>query len=49
MLKECKITPDSLTTYTNTLAKKVVFDQNKRATGVQVKGWLDGLMVDAQY
>ncbi|CAG8039338.1 unnamed protein product [Penicillium nalgiovense] len=35
-----KITPDSLTTYTNTLAKKIVFDRNKRATGVQVKGLL---------
>ncbi|KAJ5360216.1 Glucose-methanol-choline oxidoreductase [Penicillium concentricum] len=32
-----KVTPDSLTTYENTLAKKVVFD-GKKATGVQVKG-----------
>ncbi|KAK4868170.1 hypothetical protein LT330_007368 [Penicillium expansum] len=35
-----KITPSSLTTYTNTLAKKVVFDENNKATGVQVKGLL---------
>jgi choline dehydrogenase-like flavoprotein len=28
----------SLTTYSNTLAKKVLFDKNKKATGVQVKG-----------
>ncbi|KAJ5470599.1 hypothetical protein N7530_007956 [Penicillium desertorum] len=35
-----KTMPGSLTTYTNTLAKKIVFDQNKRATGVQVKGLL---------
>ncbi|KAJ5387386.1 hypothetical protein N7509_009927 [Penicillium cosmopolitanum] len=35
-----KITPASLTTYTNTLAKKVVFNKNKKATGVQVKGLL---------
>ncbi|CAG8895711.1 unnamed protein product [Penicillium egyptiacum] len=35
-----KITPDSLTTYINTLAKKVIFDEKKRATGVQVKGLL---------
>ncbi|KAE8140285.1 hypothetical protein BDV38DRAFT_269269 [Aspergillus pseudotamarii] len=27
-----------LTTYSNTLAKKVLFDKNKRATGVRVKG-----------
>ncbi|KAJ5836422.1 Glucose-methanol-choline oxidoreductase [Penicillium robsamsonii] len=33
-----KITPDSLTTYENTLAKKVVFDEKKKAIGVQVKG-----------
>ncbi|KAJ5155258.1 hypothetical protein N7492_008061 [Penicillium capsulatum] len=33
-----KIKPSSLTTYTNTLAKKVVFDKNKKATGVEVKG-----------
>jgi choline dehydrogenase-like flavoprotein len=35
-----KITPASLTTYTNTLAKKVIFNQNKKATGVQVRGLL---------
>ncbi|KAJ5958771.1 Glucose-methanol-choline oxidoreductase [Penicillium vulpinum] len=35
-----KIRPDSLTTYTNTLAKKVIFDGNNKATGVQVKDWL---------
>ncbi|KAE8150939.1 hypothetical protein BDV25DRAFT_139372 [Aspergillus avenaceus] len=28
----------SLTTYSQTLAKKVIFDKNKKATGVQVKG-----------
>lgn len=35
-----KIKPKSLKTYTNTLAKKVVFDERKKATGVQVKGLL---------
>ncbi|CDM35856.1 CAZyme family AA3 [Penicillium roqueforti] len=40
-----KIRPKSLTTYTNTLAKKVVFDENNRATGVQVKGLLGDLVV----
>jgi choline dehydrogenase-like flavoprotein len=35
-----KITPSSLTTYENTLAKKVVFNDDKKATGVQVKGLL---------
>lgn len=35
-----KIKPKSLRTYTNTLAKKVVFDEKKKATGVQVKGLL---------
>ncbi|KGO65316.1 Glucose-methanol-choline oxidoreductase [Penicillium italicum] len=35
-----KITPKSLTTYTNTLAKKVVFDEKKKAMGVQVRGVL---------
>ncbi|CAG7928235.1 unnamed protein product [Penicillium olsonii] len=35
-----KIKPRSLTTYSSTLAKKVVFDQNKKATGVEVKGAL---------
>jgi choline dehydrogenase-like flavoprotein len=35
-----KIKPRTLTTYSNTLAKKVVFDDNKRATGVQVRGAL---------
>lgn len=35
-----KITPSSLTTYSNTLAKKIVFNKNKKATGVQVKGLL---------
>lgn len=35
-----KIRPNSLTTYTNTLAKKVIFDEKKKATGVQVKGLL---------
>ncbi|KAJ5405970.1 hypothetical protein N7465_007254 [Penicillium sp. CMV-2018d] len=35
-----KIKPKSLRTYTNTLAKKVVFDEKKRAIGVQVKGLL---------
>ncbi|KAG0156114.1 hypothetical protein PDIDSM_3290 [Penicillium digitatum] len=39
-----KITPKSLTTYTNTLAKKVVFDENKKATGVQVKGLLGNIV-----
>lgn len=34
-----KITPSSLTTYTNILAKKVVFEERK-ATGVEVKGLL---------
>ncbi|KAJ5898499.1 hypothetical protein N7504_008787, partial [Penicillium tannophilum] len=33
------ISPSTLTTYTETLAKKIVFD-NKTATGVQVKGAL---------
>ncbi|KAJ5345131.1 Glucose-methanol-choline oxidoreductase [Penicillium brevicompactum] len=35
-----KIHPRTLTTYANTLAKKVVFDENKKATGVEVKGML---------
>lgn len=35
-----KIRPKSLSTYINTLAKKVVFDEKKKATGVQVKGLL---------
>ncbi|CAI7626971.1 unnamed protein product [Penicillium glandicola] len=39
-----KITPNSLTTYTNTLAKKVIFDRNKKATGVQVKGLLGNIV-----
>lgn len=33
-----KISPSSLTIYTNTLAKRVIFDKNKKATGVEVKG-----------
>ncbi|CAG8222710.1 unnamed protein product [Penicillium salamii] len=33
-----KIRPRTLTTYSGTLAKKVVFDKNKKATGVEVKG-----------
>jgi choline dehydrogenase-like flavoprotein len=36
-----KITPMSLTTYKHTLAKKVVFDENKRAIGIQVKSLLE--------
>ncbi|KAF7589080.1 hypothetical protein BBP40_004785 [Aspergillus hancockii] len=32
------INAPSLATYSNTLAKKVIFDKNKKATGVQVKG-----------
>ncbi|KAJ5102810.1 hypothetical protein N7532_003339 [Penicillium argentinense] len=35
-----KLKPSSLTTYSNTLAKKVVFNKDKKATGVQVKGLL---------
>lgn len=35
-----KITPASLTTYSQTLAKKIVFNKNKKATGIQVKGLL---------
>jgi choline dehydrogenase-like flavoprotein len=35
-----KIKPRTLTTYSSTLAKKIVFDENKKATGVQVKGLL---------
>lgn len=35
-----KITPSTLTTYSSTLAKKVVFNAQKKATGVQVKGLL---------
>ena len=35
-----KITPSSLKTFSSTLAKKIVFDDNKKATGVQVKGTL---------
>ena len=35
-----KIKPSSLTTFTDTLAKKIVFDDKKAATGVQVKGVL---------
>ncbi|PYH40696.1 GMC family oxidoreductase [Aspergillus saccharolyticus JOP 1030-1] len=34
------IKPATLTTYTNTLAKKILFNSDKRATGVQVKGAL---------
>ncbi|PYI25495.1 GMC oxidoreductase [Aspergillus indologenus CBS 114.80] len=34
------IKPSTLTTYSNTLAKKIIFDSNKKATGVQVKGAL---------
>ncbi|KAJ5670154.1 uncharacterized protein N7477_005517 [Penicillium maclennaniae] len=34
------ITPSTLTTYSSTLAKKIVFDSQKKATGVQVKGLL---------
>ena len=33
-----KIKPSTLTTYSNTLAKKVVFNKQKEATGVQVNG-----------
>ena len=32
------ISPPTLTTYPNTLAKKIVFDGNRKATGVQVRG-----------
>ncbi|KAJ5874698.1 uncharacterized protein N7529_003128 [Penicillium soppii] len=39
-----KIKPRTLTTYSNTLAKKVVFDDNKRATGVQVRGALGNMV-----
>lgn len=35
-----KIKPKSLRTYTNTLAKKVVFDEKRKAIGVQVKDLL---------
>ncbi|KAJ5590044.1 hypothetical protein N7450_004016 [Penicillium hetheringtonii] len=35
-----KITPSSLKIFSNTLAKKVVFNENKKATGVQVRGVL---------
>ncbi|KAJ5145865.1 uncharacterized protein N7515_000429 [Penicillium bovifimosum] len=35
-----KVKPRSLTIYANTLAKKILFDEEKRATGVQVR---DGL------
>jgi choline dehydrogenase-like flavoprotein len=35
-----KIKPRTLTTYSSTLAKKVVFDGNKKATGVIVQGLL---------
>lgn len=35
-----KIKPSTLTTYSNTLAKKVVFNKQKEATGVQVNGLL---------
>ncbi|KAJ6113793.1 hypothetical protein N7523_007110 [Penicillium sp. IBT 18751x] len=34
------ITPSTLITYSSTLAKKIVFDSQKKATGVQVKGLL---------
>jgi choline dehydrogenase len=33
-----KVRPSSLAIYVNTLAKKVLFDEKKRATGVQVQG-----------
>ncbi|KNG83366.1 versicolorin B synthase [Aspergillus nomiae NRRL 13137] len=33
----------SLTTYSNTLAKQVLFDKNKKATGVRVKGPLGNI------
>ncbi|KXG50122.1 Glucose-methanol-choline oxidoreductase [Penicillium griseofulvum] len=39
-----KITPKSLTTYKHTLAEKVVFDENKRAIGVQVRGLLGNII-----
>jgi choline dehydrogenase len=39
-----KIKPRTLTTYSNTLAKKVVFEDNKRATGVQVRGALGNMV-----
>ncbi|KAJ5775540.1 uncharacterized protein N7511_000551 [Penicillium nucicola] len=35
-----KIHPPSLTTYDHTLAKKVIFNKQKKATGVKVKGLL---------
>ncbi|KAJ5591643.1 uncharacterized protein N7459_002012 [Penicillium hispanicum] len=34
------IIPSTLTTYSKTLAKRIVFDKNRKATGVQVKGAL---------
>jgi len=35
-----KITPSTLTTYSNTLAKKVIFNNQKKAIGVEVNGLL---------
>lgn len=35
--------PGSLDVHKNTLAKKVIFDKNKKATGVQIKGPLGGV------
>lgn len=35
-----KIKPRTLTTYPNTMAKKIVFDEDKTATGVEVRGAL---------
>ncbi|KAJ5576130.1 hypothetical protein N7535_003056 [Penicillium sp. DV-2018c] len=39
-----KVKPSSLTIYSNTLAKRVLFDQNKRATGVQIKDGLGNIV-----
>lgn len=39
-----KITPLTLTTYSSTLAKKIVFNTQKKATGVQVTGLLGNIV-----
>ncbi|OJJ48729.1 hypothetical protein ASPZODRAFT_14855 [Penicilliopsis zonata CBS 506.65] len=36
--------PSTLTVYSNTLAKKIIFNSDKKATGVQVKGDILGLV-----
>lgn len=42
------INPSSLSTYTHTLAKKINFDKNKKATSVQVKGPLGTFALTAK-